>query len=40
MLKDYQGVLNDLDKADVLEPNNPYTLSDRGNVKKMLKDYQ
>jgi len=32
--------LNDLDKADVLEPNNAFTLRSRGDVKKMLKDYQ
>jgi tetratricopeptide (TPR) repeat protein len=32
--------LNDLDKADVLEPNDAFTLRSRGDVKKMLKDYQ
>jgi tetratricopeptide (TPR) repeat protein len=40
MLKDYQGALNDLDKADVLEPDNAFTLSSRGKVKRMLKVYQ
>jgi tetratricopeptide (TPR) repeat protein len=40
MLKDYQGALEDLDKADVLEPNNASTLRSRGCVKMMLKDYQ
>jgi tetratricopeptide (TPR) repeat protein len=40
MLKDYQGALENLDKADVLEPNNAFTLGNCGNVKKMLKDYQ
>jgi hypothetical protein len=25
-LKDYQGALKDLDKANVLEPNNAFTL--------------
>jgi tetratricopeptide (TPR) repeat protein len=40
MLKDYQGALEDLDKADVLEPNDAFTLRSRGDVKIMLKDYQ
>jgi tetratricopeptide (TPR) repeat protein len=40
MLKNYQGALNDLDKADVLEPNNAFTLRSRGDVKKMLKNYE
>ncbi len=40
MLNDYQGALKDLDKADVLEPNNAITLAVRGNVKYMLHDYQ
>jgi hypothetical protein len=31
--------LNDLDKADVLEPNNASTLRSCGDVKRMLKDY-
>jgi len=39
-LKDYQGALEDLNKADVLEPNNAFTLRCRGDVKRMLKDYQ
>jgi hypothetical protein len=29
MLKEYQGALKDLDKADVLEPNNAFTLRNR-----------
>jgi tetratricopeptide (TPR) repeat protein len=32
--------LNDFDKADVLKPNNASTLRSRGNVKRMLKEYQ
>ncbi|KAH8947331.1 hypothetical protein BDL97_11G035200 [Sphagnum fallax] len=39
MLKEYQGALEDLDKADVLEPNNAFTLKTRGDVKRMLKEY-
>ncbi len=31
--------MEDLDKADVLEPNNAFTLMSRGNVKRMLKEY-
>jgi tetratricopeptide (TPR) repeat protein len=40
MLKDYQGALEDLNKADVLEPNHAFTLKNRGEVKQMLEDYQ
>ncbi len=40
MLEDYQGALEDLDKADVLEPNNVFTLQSCEDVKKMLEDYQ
>jgi serine/threonine protein kinase len=40
MLKEYQGALEDLDKADVLEPHNAFTLRSRGDVKRMLKEYQ
>jgi tetratricopeptide (TPR) repeat protein len=40
MLKDYQGTLEDLDKVNVLEPNNAITLRWYGDVKKMSKDYQ
>jgi hypothetical protein len=32
--------LEDLDKADVLEPNNANTLQFRENVQKMLDDHQ
>jgi hypothetical protein len=32
--------LDDLDEFNVLEPNNAITLQLRGNVKRMLKDYQ
>jgi hypothetical protein len=39
-LKDYQGALKDLHKADVLKPNNAFTLQTCGNVKRMLKDCQ
>jgi tetratricopeptide (TPR) repeat protein len=38
-LKDYQGALEDLDKADVLQPNNAFTLRICGDVKRILKDY-
>jgi tetratricopeptide (TPR) repeat protein len=40
MLDDNQGALEDLDKADVLKPNDAFTLSVRGAVKKDLDDYQ
>jgi tetratricopeptide (TPR) repeat protein len=40
MLKEYQRSLEDLDEADVLEPNNAFTLRTRGNVKRMLKEYR
>jgi hypothetical protein len=40
MLHDYQGALENLDKADILEPNNASTLSSRENVKYRLDDYQ
>jgi tetratricopeptide (TPR) repeat protein len=39
-LKDYQRTLEDLDKVDVLEPNNAFTLQFRGNVKRTLEDGQ
>jgi len=32
--------LEDLDKDDVLEPNNDFTLKWHGDVKRTLKDYQ
>ncbi len=32
--------MEDLDKANVLEPNNIFTLQCRGNVKRIFKDYQ
>jgi len=32
--------LKDLDKANVLEPNNEFTLQCHVNVKRILKDYQ
>jgi tetratricopeptide (TPR) repeat protein len=40
MLRDYQGALEDLDKADVIDPNNAITLQRHTNVKMMVKDYQ
>jgi len=40
MLKKYQGTLEDLHKAHVLEPNNASTLKSREDVKYMLYDYQ
>jgi tetratricopeptide (TPR) repeat protein len=39
-LKDYEGDLQDLDKAHVLDPNNAHTLTTRGDVKRALKDYE
>jgi hypothetical protein len=39
MLHDYQGALEDLDKVDVLEPNNAFTLKTRADVKRMLHDH-
>jgi hypothetical protein len=33
MMNDYQGVLKDLNKVDVLEPNNPFTLQLWGTAK-------
>jgi tetratricopeptide (TPR) repeat protein len=39
-LKDYELALQDLDKADFLEPNNTFILQSHGDVKNMLKDYQ
>jgi len=35
-----KGTLEDLNEADVLEPNNAFTLQSHGVVKNMLKDYQ
>jgi tetratricopeptide (TPR) repeat protein len=40
ILKDYELILQDLDKANFLEPNNAFILQSRGDVKNMLKDYQ
>jgi hypothetical protein len=40
MLKEYQGALEDVDKADVLGPNDAFTLRTHEDVKRMLKDYQ
>jgi len=40
MLNEYQGALEDLDKAHVLEPNDAFTLRVRGAVKRMLNDHQ
>jgi tetratricopeptide (TPR) repeat protein len=40
MLHDYRGALEDLDKADVLEPNNVITFRARGDVKRTLHDCQ
>jgi hypothetical protein len=39
MLDDNEGALKDLDKADGLEPNNAFTLRNRGDVKRMLENY-
>jgi len=40
MLDDYQGAFKDLNKADVLEPNNAFTLRSHEDVKRMLDDDQ
>ncbi len=32
--------MDDLDKVDVFEQNNAFTLRSRGDVKRILKDYQ
>jgi tetratricopeptide (TPR) repeat protein len=40
VLKDYQGALEDLDKADVLEPNNAFTLITHANTNLSLNKYQ
>jgi hypothetical protein len=32
--------LEDIDKVDVLQPNNAFTLKNHRNVKMLLKDYQ
>ncbi len=37
MLKDYQGALKDLDKANILEPNNAFILRTCGDVKTLSK---
>jgi hypothetical protein len=34
MLKDYEGALEDLDKANVLELSNAFTLNNHGDVKR------
>jgi hypothetical protein len=40
MLDDCEGALQDLDKVNVLEPNNASTLRTHENVKYMFEDYQ
>jgi hypothetical protein len=40
MLNDYHRPLNDFNKAHVLEPNNAFTLRIRGEVKRILHDFQ
>jgi len=40
MFDDYQGALDDLDKADVLQPNSAFILMSSVDVKYMLDDYQ
>jgi serine/threonine protein kinase len=40
MLKDYQGALEDLDKADVLEPNDAFTLIIHAYTNWSLNNYQ
>ncbi len=38
ILKDYQRALKDLDKVDVFEPNNAFTLQWRGDVEGLLRN--
>ncbi|CAK9205021.1 unnamed protein product [Sphagnum troendelagicum] len=40
MLEDYQGALENFDKAHALEPNNASILSSRGDAKRLLEDYE
>jgi tetratricopeptide (TPR) repeat protein len=40
MLKQYQGASEDLDKANVLEPNNAFTLTDYAHTNWSLNNYQ
>ncbi len=40
MLDDHQGALADLNKANILKPNNAFTLNVRAYVKRMFGDYQ
>jgi hypothetical protein len=40
MFSDNQGALKDLDKANVFEPNNAFTLQSYGDANNMLKDYE
>jgi len=40
MLDDFQGALEDVDKANVLQPNDTFTLRARGDLKTMLHKYQ
>jgi hypothetical protein len=39
MLKEYQGILKDHQKANVIEPNDVFILRSLGDIKKMLEDY-
>jgi hypothetical protein len=40
MLEDYQGTLEDFDKANVLGPNNVIILKTHGIIKSLLNDYK
>jgi hypothetical protein len=40
MLEDCQGTLEDLNKVNILEPNNTFILQNHGHVKRMLDDCQ
>jgi len=40
MFLDYQGTLENVDKVDILQPNNAFILRTRAKVKKMLDEYQ
>jgi hypothetical protein len=40
MLNDYEGALQDLNKVDVLEPNDAFALKIRRVIKNMLNHYE
>jgi hypothetical protein len=40
MLEDYERTLQDLDRANILQPNDAFILKTQGNMKQMLYDYE